>query len=155
MFCYSFILTPSRSKSDIVFTDFANLFIEAIAHINAGLAFKRDGKELEIDASSIKEKTLRITLRSPMQLTNPARSLSSLTRYLTSNYPDEFRPYIYNKTLFNIKPDTQSSITGETKDEMTNEELLKSIIDLLYTQTNTKEKTQAIKDLKEIVKRFN
>ena len=154
MFCYSFILTPSRSKSDIVFTDFTNFFLEAVAHINAGLAFKRDGKELELDASAIKEKALRISLRSPIQLNNPSRSLSSLTRYLTSNYPNEFKPYIYNKTLFNIKPDTQSSITGKTDNEMTNEELLKSIIDLLYTQTNSKEKTQAVKELKEIVKRF-
>ena len=154
MFCYSFILTPSRSKSDIIFTNFTNLFLEAVAHINAGLAFRRDGKELEIDTSSIKEKSLRISLRSPIQLTNPARSLSSLTRYLTSNYPDEFKPYIYNKTLFNIKPDTQSSIAGKNSNEMTNEELLKSIIDLLYTQANSKEKTQAVNELKEIVKRF-
>lgn len=154
MFYYSFILTPSRSKSDIIFTNFTNLFFEAVAHINAGLAFKRDGKELEIDAGSIQEKALRISLRSPIQLTNPARSLSSLTRYLTSNYPDEFKPYIYNKTLFNIKPDTQSSITGKNSNEMTNEELLKSIIDLLYTQANSKAKTQAVNELKEIVKHF-
>lgn len=154
MYYYTFTLTPSRNKSDIVFSDYKKLFLEAVENINNGLAFKRDGKSLDIDTSTISDKSLVVILKSVSQLTNPARSLSSLTRYLTTYYPDVFKPYIYNKTLFNINLNSQSCSTSLKNDEMTNEELLKAIIDLLYTQKNSKEKMKAINELKNIVKPF-
>ncbi len=155
MFCYTFILTPSRNKSDIIFTNFKDQFTEAADHINNGLAFRRDGKSIRIDTEKIKEKTMVVVLESKRQLENPARSLSSLTRYLTTNYEKMFRPYVFNKTLFNIKQDPQSSSTDLSDNRMTNEELVKAIIDLLYTQKESKEKEQSVSELKSIVRRFS
>ena len=154
MYHYTFTLTPSRNKSDIIFSEHKELFKEAVENINNGLAFKRDGKSLNIDTSTISSKSLVVTLASTSQLTNPARSLSSLTRYLTTYYADVFKPYIYNKTLFNINLNSQTYSTSLKNDEMTNEELLKAIIDLLYTQKNSKERKKAINELKNIVKSF-
>ena len=44
MYSYTFLLTPSRNKSDIIFTEYKEIFLEAIDNINGGLAFKRDNK---------------------------------------------------------------------------------------------------------------
>ena len=154
MYYYTFTLTPSRNKSDIVFSDHTELFLEAVENINNGLAFKRDGKTLSIDASTISGKSLIATLSSVNKLTNPARSLSALTRYLTTYHTDVFKPYVYNKTLFSINLESQSCSTNLKKNKMTHEELLKAIIDLLYTQKDSKEKRDAIKELENIVKPF-
>lgn len=154
MYYYSFSLTPSRNKSDIVFCKYITLFKEAIDNINNGLAFKRDGKTLILDENLIFEKSLSVSLSSISQLSNPARSLSSLTRYLTTNYSDIFKPYLYNKTLFNIRLESQSCSISLNNNEMTNEELLKAIIDLLYTEKPSTKKTTAIDNIKNIVKDF-
>lgn len=154
MYYYSFSLTPSRNKSDIVFCKYITLFKEAIDNINNGLAFKRDGKTLILDENLIFEKSLSVSLSSISQLSNPARSLSSLTRYLTTNYSDIFKPYLYNKTLFNIRLESQSCSTSLNNNEMTNEELLKAIIDLLYTEKPSNKKATAIDNIKNIVKDF-
>lgn len=154
MYCYHFTLTPSRNKSTINFSEYTALFVEAVENVNNGIAFKRDGKTLSIDCDQILPKTLSVTLSSVNQLKNPARSLSSLTRYLTKSYPDTFEPFIYNKTIFNIKLESQSCSTSLNKEEMTNEELLKAIIDLLYTEKPSNKKDTAINQIKDIVKEF-
>ncbi|MCR4697565.1 MAG: hypothetical protein K5654_09670 [Lachnospiraceae bacterium] len=154
MYTYSFTLTPSRVKSDIIFTDYKDILAEAVENINSGIAFGRDGKSISIDDSKIKEKSFEVVLESVSPLENPARSLSSLTRYLTTKYPEKFKDYLYNKKLFNFKLVSKSEINRTKNERITNEELLKGIIDLFYAQKRTKERQKAIDEIKKIVVPF-
>lgn len=156
MYNYTFLLTPSRNKSDITFTSYKPLILEAINNINNGLAFKRDCKKLFLDANNICDKEITLTLSSKNMLINPSRSISALTRYLTTYYPETFEPYIYNKTLFNINLLTQETSTGLTPEEFSNEELLKAIIDLLYSTDaiTNKSKKETILEIKKLILPF-
>ena len=156
MYSYTFLLTPSRNKSDIIFTEYIEIFLEAIDNINGGLAFKRDNKKLSISDHEISEKELKIILFSKMPLENPSRSLSSFTRYLTTYYTDMFRKYLYNKTLFSINLIGQESSDYSIDNfSPSNEEILKGIIDLLYSHTETKDVQIARSKIIDILKPFN
>lgn len=156
MYNYTFLLTPARNKSDITFTKYKQLVLEAVNNINNGLAFKRDCKKLSIDVNNIRDKEITLILSSKNMLTNPSRSLSALTRYLTTYYPETFHPYIYNKTLFNINLLSQATSSGLTTEEISNEELLKAIIDLLYSTDviTNKSKKDTILQIKELITPF-
>lgn len=156
MYIYTFLLTPSRNKSDIIFTEYKDVFFEAIDNINGGLAFKRDNKKLSISDEEINEKEFKIVLFSKLPLENPSRSLSSFTRYLTTYYPDTFKKYLYNKTLFSINLVGQESSDCYIDDfGLSNEEILKCMIDLLYSHTETKEVQIARAKIIDILKPFN
>lgn len=150
---YTFRLSPSRQKSDIIFTEHKQLFNEAIETVNAGIAFTRDCKQLTL--THIGEKEITINLTSQKPLANPSRSLSGLTRYLIAKYPETFEPYIYNKTLFNIRILSQES-TAPSKNNfsMSNEEIIKEIVDLLYTYPNTRDVKAAKSQIVEILRPF-
>lgn len=156
MFYYTLSLTPSRNKSDIIFTDYTDLILAAISNVNNGLAFKRDCKKIEIDRSDILEKNITLKLSSKEYLINPGRSLCGITRYLTSNYIDVFKPYIYNKTLFSISLVEQNSSAGTSNDEITNEELFKAIFDFLYSDKyiTNKKREDVINQLKDVIKPY-
>lgn len=155
MYSYTFLLTPSRNKSNIVFTEYKEIFSEAVDNINGGLAFKRDNKKLSISNQEVREKELKIILFSKMPLENPARSLSAFTRYLTTYYPDIFKKHLYNKTLFSMNLIGQESSDYSIDDFcISNEEILKSMIDLLYSHTETKEVQIARSKIIDILKPF-
>lgn len=156
MYKYKFNLTPARTKSDISFTNYANLIIAAVNNVNSGITFKRDCKQIELNPADITDKNITLNLYSKEYLVNPARSLSGITRFLTTTYPESFSPYIYNKTLFNMSLLSQSSSQAQTNDELSNEDLFKAIFDLLYSSKhiNNKQKNIAINQLKDIVKPF-
>lgn len=153
MYNYTFLLTPARNKSDIAFTSYKPLILEAINNINNGLAFKRDCKKIFLDVDNIYDKEITLILSSKNMLTNPSRSLSALTRYLTTYYSETFHPYVYNKTLFNINLLSQETSSGLTPEEFSNEELLKAIIDLLYSAdaVTNKSKKDAILQIKKLI----
>ena len=91
-----------------------------------------------------------------MPLENPSRSLSSFTRYLTTYYTDMFRKYLYNKTLFSINLIGQESSDYSIDNfSPSNEEILKGIIDLLYSHTETKDVQIARSKIIDILKPFN
>lgn len=97
-----------------------------------------------------------MVLFSKLPLENPSRSLSSFTRYLTTYYPDTFKKYLYNKTLFSINLIGQESSDCYIDDfGLSNEEILKSMIDLLYSHTETKEVQIARAKIIDILKPFN
>lgn len=153
MYYYDFNLSPARLKSGIIFTEHKRHIGDAIEAINGGISFKRDRKSLVLINIKDKEMLIRLTSQSP--LANPARSLSALTRYLTNKYPNLFEQYVYNKTLFNIQLLSQESIIS-TKDNfsLSNEDILKEIIDLLYTYPNTKEVKVAKTQIAEVLRPF-
>lgn len=156
MYNYTFLLTPARNKSDITFTSYKPLILEAINNINNGLAFKRDCKKIFLDANNVRDKEITLTLSSKNMLTNPSRSLSALTRYLTTYYPEIFHPYVYNKTLFNINLLSQETSCGRNTEEISNEDLLKAIIDLLYSPDviTNKSKKDTILQIKKLMLPF-
>lgn len=134
-YIYTFELRFSKRGSSLNFKEIYDLLEEACENINNGLAYRRDGKSLEL--LNCKEKILTLNLTSKRSLPNPARSLSALTRYLTTFYRETFEEEIYNKTLFAMK---LTSITEEVPDKgavsaLSHEELLKGMIDLLYSYT--------------------
>jgi len=153
MYHYSFKLSPARQKSEIVFTEHMTLIQEAIEAINGGISFKRDCKSLNLLNIDDKEMVIKLTSQDP--LANPARSLSALTRYLTNKYANLFEQYIYNKTLFNIQTLSQESTPSAKVDfDLSNEEIMKELIDLLYTYPNTKAVKVAKAQIVEILRPF-
>ena len=158
MYYYRFQLTPSHPNSDIDYTKYQQVIISAINSVNNGIAFKRDGKNIEITNSDISSQKIHLTLKCKTPLSHAARSLSALTRYLTGNYPDIFAKYIFNKTLFHMEMISQYS-SFDDMNELSDTDLLKGIIDLLFTHTTTtktesdlREKT--ISNIKELIKPY-
>lgn len=157
MYYYKFILTPSQPNSDIEYTKYQQEIISAVAAVNNGIAFKRDGKKIELETKDIQEKKIMLTLTCKTPLEHAARSLSALTRNLTVNYSEIFSQYIYNKTLFRMDLISQDSSFGDT--EISNTDLLKGVIDLLFTYTTTTKaeaqlRSETIKKIKELVKPY-
>ncbi len=153
MYRYTFQLSPARQKSELIFTQHQTILQEALDAINSGISFQRDGKHL--DMLHIKDKELILCLTSQEALPNPARSLSALTRYLTTNYPAIFSPYIYNKTLCNMYLLSQEETSVPQADfTLSNEEILKEMVDLLYTYPNTKEVKSAKNEIISILQPF-
>ena len=159
MYTYFFHLSPSKSNSNIVYTDekVKNMLNEAITAINNGLAFSRDGKTISINNIDVNK--IELTLSCKTALTHSARSLSALTRYLTTYYSEYFEPYVYNKTLFNMKLISQESHFGLETNEISDTDLLKGVIDILYTYTTTTKKEadlriDTINQMKDLIKPF-
>lgn len=157
MYFYGFKLTPSQPNSDIDYTKYQHELLKAVESVNNGIAFKRDGKRIELDKNDIKENEILLTLTCKTPLEHAARSLSALTRNLTGNYPNIFSQYVFNKTLFRMELISQDSSFSDL--EMSDTDLLKGIIDLLFTHTTTTKaeadlRVQTIKSIKELVKPY-
>ena len=155
MYQYTFELIFKYNHLQLKFPDCLDKIEEAIHNINNGLAFRRDRKTLEI-LELINNDKLLIRLNSQESLQNPTRSLSSITRYLTNYHFDYFKDSIYNKTIFDIKLVSSNSNFPTINYDISNEEMLKGIIDLLYsfnatTNTETKKRNDVIRQIKELV----
>lgn len=158
MYYYCFQLTPSHPNSNIDYQKYRNEIILAINSVNNGIAFKRDGKTIEITNNDINTQEINLTLKCKTPLIHAARSLSALTRNLTGNYPNIFSQYVFNKTLFHMELISQGS-SFDDMEEISDTDLLKGVIDLLYTHTTTtkaeavlREKT--ISNMKELIKPY-
>lgn len=150
MYSYTFKILPSRQKSQITFTAHEAQLKEAVMNVNSGTAFRRDGKTLALSEIKAREMTAVLTSREP--LPHPARSLSALTRYLTLQYPETFEPYIFNKTLFTI---TRSQETAPSRREpLSNEELLKAMVDFLYATPQTERVQAARAEIEKVLEPF-
>lgn len=157
MYIYYFEISLAKKRTNKKISDFSHYLYEACANINTALTFQRDKKKLEVN--SIDDLYAYVSLSSENALTNPVRSLSALTRYLTTNYGEVFAPIIFNKILFQMKLIKQEVSASHSVDEISDEELIKSIIDLLYgytatTNSETLARNKAIKDLKQIMHPF-
>jgi len=155
MYNYFFELLPSKRGTDLDFCEHREKINEAVENINNGLVFKRDRKKIEI--TSIERNKIKLTLSCKTPLVHSARSLSSLTRYLTTHYTKDFEPYISNKTLFSMNLIAQENAFEDF--DISNEEMLKGVIDLLYTYTTStnkevKQRDEVIKQIKELVKPY-
>lgn len=95
-----------------------------------------------------------LELTSKTSLTNPSRSISALTRYLTTYHKDVFESSIFNKTLFSIELLSCEIASSSIFEEMSDEDLLKAMIDLLYgyTATNNADTLARKKTISEIKK---
>ena len=152
MYTYTFKLMFAKKKTTLDFMQCNEFVFEAIKDINAGLTFKRDGKSFSVEQLSKQELILKLT--SKTSLTNPSRSISALTRYLTTYHKDVFESSIFNKTLFNIELLSCESVSSSIFEEMSDEDLLKAMIDLLYgyTVTNNADTLARNKTISEIKK---
>lgn len=154
MYEYTIELVPAKKFCDMNYESHAHIFDEACIYINKGLSFTRDGKELSME--TITPDKIVVKLKSKSSLTNPVRSISALTRYLTSNYREVFKNYVYNKTLFSMTLTNTQIINSNSPDDISNEELLKTMIDLLYGYTSksasdTQKRKKAIDEIKKII----
>ena len=157
MYIYTLELTPSKKYNTLNYTEFAEILNEACYYINKGLSYTRDGKELQI--KEINTDNLVVLLNSKHSLQNPVRSLSALTRFLTTNYSDNFKKYVYNKTLFSMRLLESKCIYSKESSQISDEEMLKAIIDLLYAFTaksvsDTQNRKKTIDQIKELIKPY-
>lgn len=157
MYIYTIELTPSKKNISINFNDYKTIFEEARDNINRGLTFIRDGKKIEFE--EILSEKLIVNLKSTGSLKNPTRSLSALTRYLTSNYSNIFCVYMQNQTLFTMNLiNTQMDLPLNSED-ISDEEMLKTLIDLLYAFTaksvpEIQNRKKTIKQIKELIRPY-
>ncbi len=157
MYYYGFRLTPSQPNSNVDFTEYHQELLTAVDAVNNGIAFTRDGKNIQLKKDDITEKEILLTLTCKTPLEHAARSLSALTRNLTSNYPDIFSQYVFNKTLFRMDLISQDSSFGDI--EISDTDLIKGLIDLLFTHTTTTKaeadlRVKTINEIKELVKPY-
>lgn len=159
MYNYYFELTPSKPNSTIDFTsnNIYKTLITSTENVNNGLAFKRDGKSITI--TNIEKKKIYMTLSCKTALIHAARSLSAITRYLTTHYPNTYENEIYNKTLFSMKLLSQESSFGSEISDISDADLLKGMVDLLYTYTTSTKKEadlrmETIKNMKKLIRPF-
>lgn len=156
MYIYYLELTPAKKYIDLDYISYENIFYEACTYISNGLAFTRDNKSISI--AKIEKEKISVTLTSKCILQNPARSLSALTRYLTTNYSQIFKDYVYNKTLFKMEL-VATETEGNEELVITDELLLKTLIDLLYfypakSESETQLRNKTVMQIKEMIKPF-
>ena len=156
MYIYHLELTPAKKFINLDYLSYENLLYEACNYITSGLAFTRDNKCISI--TKIEKEKICVTLTSKCSLQNPARSLSALTRYLTSNYSQIFKDYVYNKTLFKMEL-IATETEGNEELVITDELLLKTLIDLLYfypakSESETQLRNKTVMQMKEMIKPF-
>lgn len=154
MYIYNFELTFAKKKTNLNFEKCKIFIKEAIDSINDGITFRRDCKQFYIIKITASKLTLKLS--SKIALQNPSRSISALTRYLTTYHTEIFENSMYNKTLFSIKLISQETELSDSHDKLTNEELLKGLIDLLYGYTaisnsDTITRDQTIQELKKLI----
>ena len=135
MYSYLFSLKFAKKRANISFKGYIDIIKEAIENVNHGLVFRRDRKEMNIDHWNDTE--MFIKLQSREKLTNPVRSLSGITRYLMKFHSETFDKLIYNKIIFTIILISQEIKSTEINTDLSNEELMKGMIDLLYSYTST------------------
>ena len=157
MYVYTIELTPSKKNISINYNDYQTILEEARDNINSGLTFIRDGKKIEF--KEILSEKLIITLKSTGSLKNPTRSLSALTRYLTSNYSNIFSMYVQNQTLFTMNLINTQIDSPSNSEDISDEEMLKALIDLLYSFTaksvpETQNRVKTIKQIKELIRPY-
>lgn len=154
MYTYTFKLSFAKKRTTLKFNECKDIILCAINDINNGIAFKRDVKSFQIEQIEATDLILKLTSKN--SLANPSRSISALTRYLTTYHLDIFGNSIYNKTLFSIKLISQENYVSSTPQELSNEDLLKGIIDLLYGYTSisnsdTLSRNKTIQEIKKLV----
>lgn len=154
MYLYRFQLSFAKRKTTLNFSGNQDVMLEAINAINNGIAFKRDGKNFHIEQMT--DNRLILKLESKKSLINPSRSISALTRYLTTYHLDVFGGAIYNKTLFSIELLSQEHCVSTVPEDMSNEDLLKGMIDLLYgctsaSNSETLSRNKTIQEIKRLV----
>lgn len=154
MYVYTFELTFAKKRTTLKFNECKDIIEGAINDINNGIAFKRDGKSFKIE--QIRGNDLILKLTSKNSLANPSRSISALTRYLTTYHWNIVGNSIYNKTLFSLKLLSQENIVPSAPQELSNEDLMKGMIDLLYGYTSTSNsdtlsRNKTIKEIKQLV----
>ena len=157
---YGFRLLPANRKSAINYEqieEMTSIFTTAANNCTQGVSFKRDGKKISIN--SIVGNAIELTLYSTTPLPSPTRTLSAFSRELLrlDKELDVLSESRYNHTLFNTEQIDLSTNSEITAEEISDTTLLKSIIDLLYSPTESLEREQVLKakkQLKEIMLPF-
>ncbi len=160
MHTYRFTLAPANRKINVNFKhleDNYRIFSTAADNCNSGVTFRRAEKKIVVE--QITEKQINLTLSSATELPSPTRTLSAYSRELIRLDKESglLNSLIYNHTLFRTELIETVKAPQKSIDTISYAELLKAIIDLLYSSTksyNTKQKNDAITKLKEIVLPF-
>lgn len=157
MFIYNLELVPSKKYVSLDYTKHKDIFSESCTYINRGLAFTRDQKTLKI--LSIEREKITVQLESANPLQNPTRSLSALTRFLTSNYSGIFEEYVYNKTLFKMSLINTISDDSDADVTISDAEMLKIIVDLTVgftskSESESSKRKKILDQIKDLIKPY-
>lgn len=132
MYTYTYELTPSKTHSTINYCEkeVRATLLSAPENINDGYAFRRSGKVLRIDSDVMEPQRIVVTLSSPETITHASRSLSALTRYLTTSHANIWVSEIYHKTLFRMR--LLSTHSDDTPEDLSDLDLMRGLMGLLF-----------------------
>lgn len=133
MYSYEFLLKPANKLSEINYIHLSELIIDSIKMCNQGVTYIRDSKKIEL--IEIQPNQIHLILHCKTPLVNASRSLSALSRELLKKNPNAFTDSIYNKTLFSVQLINEDHSFSD--ESISDPELIKAIVDLLYTYTAT------------------
>lgn len=130
---YKYELTPSKPHSTINYCEkgVRATLLKAPQSINDGYAFRRDGKALRIEAENVGPQRIVVTLESKASLPHATRSLSALTRYLSTRHADIWAGEIYNRTIFRMT--LLSADSDNAPEDLSDAELSAGLIKLLFS----------------------
>lgn len=157
---YKFTLNPANRNVIADFQDIekkSQIFSKAASNCTNGATFQRYEKKVFV--REISQNYIKIDLYSPCELTSPKRTLSAYSRELIRlnkniNLLDNL---IYNHTIFRTELIETKNTPQKSIDDVSSTDLVKSIIDLLYSTTNNyniKLRKKTIEKLKEIMLPF-
>ena len=154
MTTYMFKSFPANRSCNINLAEIEkqyHLFTTAVDKCNAGITFRKDGKKFSVYA--INESSVTLVLTSETELSSPARTMSAFSRELLrlntelkkeKNTEKIIDDMVYNHSLFRT----------EMIENISSTELIKSIVDLLFssdTGYSTNQKKETIDELKKIM----
>ena len=164
MTTYMFKSFPANRSCNINLAEIEkqyHIFTTAVDKCNAGITFRKDGKKFSVYA--INESSVTLVLTSETELSSPARTMSAFSRELLrlntelkkeKNTEKIIDDMVYNHSLFRTEMIDKNAAPVQTIENISSTELIKSIVDLLfssYTGYSTNQKKETIDELKKIM----
>lgn len=152
---FKYKLRPANSAATVNFEqieDTYSLFTKACAIFNQRAALRHTGKKILIE--QINEKSIILTLQTSAPIASPGRALYGFSRNLLNiDESDALRGCIYNNCLFTITAIENIPRPSVDPESISDSELLKSIIDLLFANQfiSNPNRTATILELKKLM----
>ena len=149
MTTYMFKSFPANRSCNINLAEIEkqyHIFTTAVDKCNAGITFRKDGKKFSVYA--INESSVTLVLTSETELSSPARTMSAFSRELLRLNT------VYNHSLFRTEMIDKNAAPVQTIENISSTELIKAIVDLLFssdTGYSTNQKKETIDELKKIM----
>ena len=149
MTTYMFKSFPANRSCNINLAEIEkqyHIFTTAVDKCNAGITFRKDGKKFSVYA--INESSVTLVLTSETELSSPARTMSAFSRELLRLNTELKKEKNTEKMI------DKNAAPVQTIRNISSTELIKAIVDLLFssdTGYSTNQKKETIDELKKIM----